>query len=162
MDDLLDVTRVARGKIELRKSRVDLREVVWRAADDFGLMMHDRGISFHTAIPDAKLGADADATRITQMVGNLLHNAAKFTHLGGEVTLSLCAVEGEAEISVRDTGTGIDPALLPHVFDAFVQGERTLARTEGGLGLGLALVKGITGLDPVRWTGLLRHQLHPC
>ena len=146
VDDLLDVTRIARGKIQLRQSRVDLREVVWRAADDFGLMMHDRGIAFRTALRDEKLGADADATRITQVVGNLLHNAAKFTPRGGEVTLSLRAAGGEAEISVRDTGVGIDPALLPHVFEEFVQGERTLARTEGGLGLGLALVKGIAEL----------------
>ena len=146
VDDLLDVTRIARGKIELRRSRVDLREVVWSAADDFRLMMHDRGITYRTALPDTKLWADADATRITQSIGNLLHNAAKFTPRGGEVTLSVRAVEGAVEVSVRDTGTGIDSALLPHVFDAFVQGERTLARTEGGLGLGLALVKGITEL----------------
>jgi len=80
------------------------------------------------------------------VIGNLLHNAAKFTSRGGEVTVALRALESMAEISVRDTGPGIDPALLPQVFDAFVQGERTLARTEGGLGLGLALVKGITEL----------------
>jgi CheY-like chemotaxis protein len=146
VDDLLDVTRIARGKIELRRSRVDLREVLWSAADDFRLMMHDRGITYHAALPDTKLWADADATRITQLIGNLLHNAAKFTPRGGEVKLSVRAVEGALEVSVRDTGTGIDSELLPHVFDAFVQGERTLARTEGGLGLGLALVKGIAEL----------------
>jgi len=79
-------------------------------------------------------------------VGNLLHNAAKFSGRDDAVTLSLDAVGGAAEIRVRDTGAGIDPALLPRVFEPFVQGERTLARTEGGLGLGLALVKGIVEL----------------
>ncbi len=145
VDDLLDVTRIARGKFELRPSRVDLREVVSRAADDFRLLLQDRGVAFHVLVPDTKLWADADATRITQLVGNLLHNAAKFTRRGEEVTLSLRQMgDGAAEVRVRDTGVGIDPALLPSVFDPFVQGERTLARTEGGLGLGLALVKGIT------------------
>jgi PAS domain S-box-containing protein len=144
VDDLLDVTRIARGKIELRRSRIDLREVVSRAADDFRLLLHDRGIEFRVGIPDVTLQADADPTRITQLVGNLLHNAAKFTRRGDEVTLSLRqAGDGAAEVRVRDTGVGIDPALQPSIFEPFVQGERTLARTEGGLGLGLALVKGI-------------------
>jgi len=146
VDDLLDVTRIARGKIELRRSRVDLGEVVLRAADDFRLMMEARGVAFRTALPEARVCSDADATRIAQVLGNLLHNAAKFTSAGDEVTLSVRAAGGEAEIRVRDTGAGIDPALLPHIFDAFVQGERTLARAEGGLGLGLALVKGISEL----------------
>jgi PAS domain S-box-containing protein len=146
VDDLLDVTRIARGKIELRRSRVDLREVVSRAADDFRLLMRDRAVSFHVAIPDEKLWADSDPTRITQIIGNLIHNASKFTSRGDEVMLSLDATSGQAEIRVRDTGAGIDPALLPYIFDSFVQGERTLARTEGGLGLGLALVKGIAEL----------------
>jgi PAS domain S-box-containing protein len=146
VDDLLDVTRIARGKIELRRSRVDLREVVQRAAEDFRLMMEERGVAFRTVVPESTVWSDADATRITQILGNLLHNAAKFTTAGDEVTLSVRAAAGEAEIRVRDTGSGIDAALLPTVFDAFVQGERTLARAEGGLGLGLALVRGITEL----------------
>jgi PAS domain S-box-containing protein len=143
VDDLLDVTRIARGKIELRRTQVDLREVVWRAADDFRLVMSDRGIAFRTAVPDGTLWADADATRITQAIGNLLHNASKYARRGEEVALTLRAIDGCAEISVRDTGAGIDAALLPRVFEPFVQGQRTIARTEGGLGLGLALVKGI-------------------
>jgi signal transduction histidine kinase len=144
VDDLLDVTRIARGKIDLRRSRVDLREVVTRAADDFHLLLHDHGVAFVVDVPGAPLWADADPTRVTQIVGNLLHNSVKFTRRGDEVRLSLRqAGERDAEIRVRDTGVGIEPALLPKVFEAFVQGERTLARTEGGLGLGLALVKGI-------------------
>jgi PAS domain S-box-containing protein len=146
VDELLDVTRIARGKIELRHARVDLREVVQRAAEDHRRILEDRGVAFRTELPEAKLWADADATRITQVVGNLLHNAGKFTRHGGEVLLSLRIVERQAELRVRDTGAGIDPALLPQLFVPFVQGERTLARTEGGLGLGLALVKGLVEL----------------
>ena len=153
VDDLLDVTRISRGKVELKRSRTDLREVVSRAADDYRSAMEDRGITFRAAFPEAEVWADADATRITQVVGNLLHNAAKFSRRGDEVTLSLHAADDEAEISVRDTGAGIDPALLPRIFDAFVQGERTVARSEGGLGLGLALVKGITELHGGRVRG---------
>jgi signal transduction histidine kinase len=146
VDELLDVTRIARGKVELRRSRVDLRDVVLRAAEDFRSMIEARGIVFLKVVPDAEVWADADAVRITQVVGNLLHNAAKYTAAGGEVAVSLGVAGGAAEIRVRDSGAGIDPAFLPSIFDAFVQGERTLARTEGGLGLGLALVKGITEL----------------
>jgi len=146
VDDLLDLTRIGCGKIELRRSRVDLREVVLRAAEDYRLLLDDRGVTFHTALPDAKVWADIDATRVTQVVGNLLHNASKFTGRGDEVRLSLTVDRDDAEIRVQDTGAGVDAALLPHIFDPFVQGERTLARAEGGLGLGLALVKGITEL----------------
>ena len=146
VDDLLDVTRIARGKIELRRSRVDLREVVARAAEDFRAVMRERAVAFDVVIPQGNLWADVDAVRVTQVIGNLLHNASKFTRRGDSVTLSLDATDGLAELRVRDTGAGIDPALLPNVFDPFVQGERTLARTEGGLGLGLALVKGIAEL----------------
>jgi PAS domain S-box-containing protein len=146
VDDLLDVTRISRGKIELRRTRVDLREVALRAADDFRVMMDERGLAFRLAVPATRMWADVDATRVTQVLGNLLHNAAKFSSRGDEVELSLRAVDEDAEISVRDTGAGIDPALLPEVFDPFVQGRHTLARTEGGLGLGLALVKGIAEL----------------
>jgi signal transduction histidine kinase len=146
VDDLLDVTRIARGKFELRRSRTDLREVVLRAADDFRAMMDERGLAFHIEVPAMRAWADLDATRVAQVIGNLLHNAAKFTSRGDEVSLSLRVADGRAEISVRDTGPGIDPPLLPSVFDAFVQGEKTLARSSGGLGLGLALVKSITEL----------------
>jgi PAS domain S-box-containing protein len=146
VDDLLDVTRVAHGKIELRREKIDLREVVWRAADDYRLLVTERGVTFHMSLPNAKVWVDADATRITQVVGNLLHNAAKFSRRGEDVVLSLRTMDQHAEISVRDTGAGIEPALLPKIFDAFTQGTRTLARTEGGLGLGLALAKGIAEL----------------
>jgi len=146
VDDLLDVTRIARGKIELRRSCTDLRDVVLRAADDFRPLIEARGLAFHVAATETSVWADIDATRVTQVLGNLLHNAAKFSRRGDEVTLELRAAGTQARITVRDTGAGIEPALLPYVFDAFVQGDRTLAWSDGGLGLGLALVKGIVGL----------------
>ncbi len=146
VDDLLDVTRISRGKFELRRSCIDLREVVRRAAEDHRRWLEDRGVALRTELPSADLWADADPIRIAQVVGNLLHNAGKFTRRGDDVTLALRAMDGRAEIRVRDTGVGIESALLPHLVEPFVQGERTLARTEGGLGLGLALVKSICEL----------------
>jgi PAS domain S-box-containing protein len=146
VDDLLDVTRVARGKIELRRARMNLCDVVCRAADDYRFVLKDRGVGFQVTVPDVAIWIEGDATRITQVIGNLLQNASKFTHRGEEVTLLLERGGHDAAIRVRDTGAGIAPELLPRIFDPFVQGDRTLARTEGGLGLGLALVKGITEL----------------
>jgi signal transduction histidine kinase/CheY-like chemotaxis protein len=146
VDDLLDVTRIARGKIRIRRERVDLRELVLRAAEDFRAAIEERGVSFRVEVPPAAVAAEADPTRVTQVIGNLLSNAVKVTEAGEEITVRLAVTAGAAAISVRDTGSGIDPALLPRVFDPFVQGETSLARTEGGLGLGLALVKAIVEL----------------
>jgi PAS domain S-box-containing protein len=146
VDDLLDVTRIGRGKIELRRATADLRELVRRATEDFRLLLDDRGVAFTVALPDGPVWAEVDATRVTQVVGNLLHNATKFTRRGDRVSVSLAAAGGQATIAVRDTGAGVERGLLPAIFDPFVQGARSIARTEGGLGLGLALVKGITEL----------------
>jgi signal transduction histidine kinase/CheY-like chemotaxis protein len=146
VDDLLDVNRIERGKIELRRERVDLREVVLRAAEDFRPTMDQCGVEFCTKLPDAKLWVDVDAARVAQIVGNLLHNASKFTLRGGKVVLSLVAVGDDAEIRVRDTGVGIEPMVLSRLFEPFVQADQSLARTQGGLGLGLALVKRMAEL----------------
>jgi PAS domain S-box-containing protein len=146
VDDLLDVTRIVRGKIELRREHVDLCEVVRRTAEDHRSVIERNDVKFQVEVPNEKVWAEADATRLAQVIGNLLQNAAKFTRLGDSVTLTLRSCDRAAEISVRDTGEGIDPALLPELFQPFVQGDRTLARTEGGLGLGLAFVKGIVQL----------------
>ena len=147
VDDLLDVTRIARGKIELRRTRVDLNEVVRRAAEDHVALLRERGVALEVRVAGAPAWVDGDATRLAQIAGNLLLNAAKFTPRGGSATMEVRAGdEGCAEIRVRDTGAGIEPALVGKVFEPFVQGERTLARTQGGLGLGLALVKGLSEL----------------
>ena len=146
VDDLLDVTRIARGKIELRRDRVDVGELVRRTAEDFRAMTEEKGVALQVEMPHERLWAHVDAVRVAQVIGNLLHNSAKFTHREGKVVVSAQTRQGRIEIAVRDTGAGIAPELLPHLFEAFVQGELPLARSEGGLGLGLALVKGIAEL----------------
>jgi nitrogen-specific signal transduction histidine kinase/CheY-like chemotaxis protein len=148
VDDLLDVTRIARGKIELRREPLDLREVVRRTGEDLRVLFDTRGIELTIEIPEQPLRVDGDPVRLAQIIGNLLQNAQKFTEAGGHVTLSVAraADESVAEIRVRDTGAGIHAELLPHVFEPFVQGDASLARTEGGLGLGLALVKAVAEL----------------
>lgn len=152
--DLLDMTRIARGRIDLCRERIDLGQLTARAAQDFRALVADPAVRFQVELPDRPLWADADPTRITQVIGNLLHNAAKFTGPGGTVSLALApeAVPGTEEapgvgvLRVRDTGAGIDPGLLPDIFDPFIQGQRALDRNGGGLGLGLTLVKAIAGL----------------
>jgi PAS domain S-box-containing protein len=146
VDDLLDVTRVGRGKIDLRKERVDLATIVRRTADDLRSVMEQRGIALTVNTPGRAVFTEADPTRLTQVIGNLLGNAAKFTARDGRVTVTLATAGDEAEIRVRDTGIGIERSLLPHVFEPFVQSERSDARGHGGLGLGLALVKGLVEL----------------
>jgi CheY-like chemotaxis protein len=146
VDDLLDVTRIARGKIELRRDRVDVVDLVRRAGEDHRSLLVDRGLELTVAVPEGRLWVDGDPTRLTQVIGNLLQNAAKFTMRDGRVTLEVAAEAGWTEIRVTDTGVGIDPGLLHQVFEPFVQAERSLARARGGLGLGLALVKGIIAL----------------
>ncbi len=145
VDDLLDVTRISRGKIELQRSRVDLREVVARTCDDHRTIFAGRHLELRVENA-GPVWVEADATRIAQVVGNLLLNAAKFSREGGAVTVAVTTDAGRAEIRVRDDGLGIVPELLPRVFEPFVQADEGLARTRGGLGLGLALVKGLVEL----------------
>ncbi len=144
VDDLLDVTRITRGRIELRRERVDLAGLLRRTGEDHRAMANERGLQLVTHVPDTPAVVDGDPTRLMQIVGNLLQNAVKFSPPGGTVSLALAVRDGAAEIHVTDTGVGIDEALVDHVFEPFVQAERTLARSGGGLGLGLALVKGLT------------------
>jgi PAS domain S-box-containing protein len=143
VDDLLDVTRIARGKIELRHATEDLSELVRRSGEDHRAMLHERGLSLKVNVPAEPSWVEGDATRLSQIIGNLLQNAAKFSPPGGAVELSLIRDGGWAEIHVRDEGVGIDAEMLDKVFEPFVQADRTLARSQGGLGLGLALVKGL-------------------
>ncbi len=145
VEDLLDVTRISRGTIDLRRTRIDAREVVRRACDDHLPTFKERGIELRVETSDPAW-IDADETRVAQMIGNLLQNAVKFTPEGGTVAMRVRVVGSKAEISVRDDGLGIPAALLPHLFEPFVQADKGLARTTGGLGLGLALVKGLVEL----------------
>lgn len=146
VDDLLDVSRVTRGLTELQKETLDLKTVIHNAIEQvrplFGARQHD--LRLRIAAADAYVLGDK--TRLVQVVANILNNAAKYTPQGGEILLALEVDESEARIRVSDNGSGIGPSLLPHVFDLFTQGERTPDRAQGGLGLGLALVKTLTTL----------------
>jgi signal transduction histidine kinase/CheY-like chemotaxis protein len=146
VDDLLDVSRLVRGRIELRRARLDLAELARRVGEDHRLLVAERGIELEVRVPARPVSVDGDATRLAQLLGNLLQNSAKFTPKGGTITLSLAVEGGRAALRVRDTGAGISPVLLGQVFEPFVQEERTLARSTGGLGLGLPLVKGLAEL----------------
>jgi PAS domain S-box-containing protein len=146
VDDLLDVSRLARGRIELRRARLDLADLVRRVAEDHRLLLANVGLELDVATPAEPVPVDGDATRLAQLLGNLLQNSAKFTPRGGRVSVSLVVEERAAAVHVRDTGAGIEPSLLRSVFEPFVQAERTLARSRGGLGLGLPLVKGLAEL----------------
>ena len=143
VDDLLDVTRVARGKLELERQRLDLRGLVQRTTEDHATLFAARTVGLDILLPEGAVWIDGDPTRMAQIVGNLLQNAAKFTPSLGRVNVSLVVVNGHAELRFRDTGVGIDPTMLPRLFQPFSQAEPTLARSQGGLGLGLALVKGL-------------------
>jgi PAS domain S-box-containing protein len=146
VDDLLDVTRIARGKVQLRRRRVDLSELVRRTAEDHRSLFAGRGVALSVEAPPAPLWVSADATRLRQVVGNLLANAAKFTDAGGRVTVSVAQEADRAALRVVDTGVGMPPAVLASLFEPFVQAGGAAQRTRGGLGLGLALVKGLVEL----------------
>jgi PAS domain S-box-containing protein len=146
VDDLLDVTRVARGKVQLKCDRVELATLVKRTIDDHRATFVANGIDLRARTSVAPIWITADATRIEQVVGNLLGNAAKFTPRGGRVEVVLEMEGPNAKLGVRDNGVGIDPAVVDCLFQPFTQAAQTLDRSRGGLGLGLALVKGLVEL----------------
>jgi signal transduction histidine kinase/CheY-like chemotaxis protein len=141
VDDLLDVSRMVRGKMVLKKSTVDISELVQHAVDTSQPLIRTRRHHLHVSLPPGPLTIQGDLTRLAQALANLLNNAAKYTDEGGQIWLDVSTDSGEVVLRVRDTGPGIAPALLPHVFDLFTQAERTLDRSQGGLGVGLTLVK---------------------
>jgi PAS domain S-box-containing protein len=145
VDDLLDVTRIERGKIELQRTRLDLGEVVRRTCDDYRSTFQARRMELRVEAA-GPAWIDGDETRIAQIVGNLLQNAAKFSDDGATVTVRVDAVGGAGEIRVRDAGAGMSEELLARLFEPFAQADAGLARSKGGLGLGLALVKGLAEL----------------
>lgn len=141
VDDLLDVSRMVRGQIMLQKRRVDLAEVVQHAVETSRPLIRLRKHHLTVQLPDTPVQLEADLTRMSQVISNLLNNAAKYTDEGGQIRLDASVSEGTVTIRVRDTGLGVDPDLLPHIFDLFTQADRTPDRSEGGLGIGLTLVK---------------------
>jgi PAS domain S-box-containing protein len=141
VDDLLDVGRITSGKISLRKEPMALASVVLGAVEASRPLIEARKHTLEIVLSDEPLHSKGDPTRLSQIVQNLLNNAAKYTPSGGHIRLAVEERDGEAVIRVRDTGIGIPADLLPKVFDLFTQGDRSLDRSEGGLGIGLTLVR---------------------
>lgn len=148
IDDLLDVTRITRGQMQLRKERLDLVRLVRTTADDFGPALQQAGLALRLQLPATPVWVEGDATRLVQVLSNLLDNACKFTEPGGqiEVRLETDTPGSEATLGVRDSGAGIPPEMTRRLFEPLSQADRSLHRSKGGLGLGLALVKGLTAL----------------
>jgi CheY-like chemotaxis protein len=146
VDDLLDISRINTGKIELRWKPVELQGVLQRAIEDVRPMIDARGHRLVVQASPERLPLMADATRLEQLFTNILNNAAKYTERGGEIVVTSGREDTWAVVRIRDTGVGISPALLPEVFNLFRQAERSLARSEGGLGIGLTVVKRLVEL----------------
>jgi PAS domain S-box-containing protein len=143
VDDLLDVSRISRGKIELRRQRVDLAAVVARAVESVRPLLEERRHHLEIALPETPAVLEADADRLVQVLLNLLGNAARYTPAGGHITLTAAAEDGAMVLRLRDDGIGIRPEMLPRVFDMFQQADRVPGKSAEGLGLGLTLVKNL-------------------
>jgi two-component system, chemotaxis family, CheB/CheR fusion protein len=151
VDDLLDTSRISRGQVQLRREMVDLQPIVTRAVETTREAIDSRRHGVVVELPPEPIRVNGDATRLEQVIANLLHNAAKYTPEGGQITVSLAKQAGngsvpEAVVRVRDTGVGIAPEMLPRVFDLFTQADRSLAHSQGGLGIGLSLVRSLVEL----------------
>jgi len=146
VDDLLDVSRITQGKVKLRLERLDLAKIVRESVHDHQAEYGASRVALGLQAPETPVWVTGDSTRITQVVDNFLTNALKFTNPGGEVCVSLKTDEHLATLSVRDNGIGIEPEILSSVFDVFTQADKTLDRSRGGMGLGLAVVKALVTL----------------
>jgi signal transduction histidine kinase len=146
VDDLLDVSRIKRGKIKVNRELLELATVVARAVETVQPMLVKQQHQLVLSVEPAPLYVEGDLTRLTQIIDNILSNAIKYTDAGGRIELTAGAAGDRVEIRVRDNGIGIDPAALPRVFDLFTQASRLTERTQAGLGIGLALVKRLVEL----------------
>ncbi len=148
VDELLDVSRIVRGKIQLRPERLDLGQLVRVTSEDRRPVLEKAGLTLRLETPDTPIWVNGDPTRLAQILNNLLDNAVKFSEGGKSVAVRMSVdTEGrQAILTVRDEGIGVDPAVLPRLFTPFAQAEQSLERSRGGLGLGLALVKGLAEL----------------
>jgi signal transduction histidine kinase/CheY-like chemotaxis protein len=146
VDDLLDVSRVSRGKMELRRQRVALPKIITNAIQTAEPLIQAKGHELTVMQAGERLYAHADPARLTQVVANLLNNAAKYTPQGGKISLSTERIGDEVAIRVRDNGLGIASDVMPSIFGMFVQADNSLSRSQGGLGIGLTLVKSLVEL----------------
>src|SRR5262249_51343014 len=136
VDDLLDVSRISRGKIELRTERLNLATVVQSAVETSRPLIETGKHELTITLPSAPLHAVGDITRLGQVIANLLNNSAKYTPEGGRIWLTVEQQDDKAVVRVRDNGIGIPAAMLPKVFDMFMQVDRSVERTHGGVGIG--------------------------
>ncbi len=141
VEDMLEVSRIEHGKIQLRKQSLDLAQTVARAVETVRAFVEGCGHQLEVALPPEPVVLDADPARLEQVLTNLLNNAAKYMESGGRIWMTAEVQGGDVVLRVRDSGIGIDPRMLPHVFDPFWQVEHTLDHSKGGLGIGLALVR---------------------
>jgi signal transduction histidine kinase/ActR/RegA family two-component response regulator len=146
LDDLLDASRITRGTVTLHRTLTPVREFIDAAVEMNRPLFDAGGICFSLEMPVTPLHVDGDAARLTQVFGNLMNNAAKYTPAGGSVALSVRSVDSAVEFRVSDSGVGIAHDTLPLVFDLFAQDERSLSRSQGGLGIGLTVVRSIVEL----------------
>jgi len=146
VDDLLDVSRITRGRIELRKERVDLADVVQRAVEAVQPLLDERRHELCLSLPDQPVIVHADPTRLEQVAANLLHNAARYTDTGGRIAVRAAREGSEAVLYVEDTGIGLRPEMLARIFEPFVQGQRPSQRPAEGLGIGLTLVRSLVDM----------------
>ncbi|MFZ6876386.1 chemotaxis protein CheB [Undibacterium sp. Di27W] len=144
INDLMDVSRITRGKMFFEQHPVNLNEAISQVISTIAPYMESRGHHLTALVPPTEVVVMGDATRLEQAIGNLLNNAGKYTDHGGYIEIALSVDHREAVISVSDNGVGIDANILPHIFDLFVQSDMTRTRAEGGLGIGLSLVRQIT------------------
>lgn len=146
LDDLLDVSRITRGKITLRRETVYVDSIIQQALQAVEPVIHAAGHEVSVTLPPERVAIDGDSDRLVQVICNLLTNAAKYTPPNGSIWVEVRREGDDVRIAVRDDGMGIAPELLPHVFDLFTQSDRTLDRTQGGLGVGLTIVKQLVGM----------------
>jgi signal transduction histidine kinase len=146
INDLLDVSRITRGKMALKEESVGIGEIVDTALETSRPLLEEAGVTLRMSIPENSVFVRGDRLRLAQVFSNLLNNAAKYTERGGTVSLTAIREGGQAVVRVCDTGVGIPPDVLPRVFELFTQVDRTLNRSQGGLGIGLALVQQIVKL----------------
>jgi len=146
IDDLLDVSRISAGKLRLERERVDMRGVIKAALESSGPVLDAGSHELHVDLPGSPVWVLGDPTRLSQIVGNLLTNAAKYTAAGGSIRVVLGAEGSDAVVRVVDNGVGIPPEMLERVFDLFSQVDNTLDRAQGGVGIGLSLVRQLVGL----------------
>jgi len=150
VDDLLDMSRVTQDRIELRRQPLDLAAIIADARETVEPLLQEKGHTFSVAYSPEPLYVNGDHARLVQSVANILTNAAKYTDPGGEIRLSLQKRHGQAAIAITDNGMGIASDLLPHLFALFVQGDRSLDRSQGGLGIGLSVVKRLVEMHAGR------------